>query len=761
MNDKSTDKPATEHSTFLEIRDFAEKFLLLLFTKVLDNVETSFKNISEDLKDPKEKHKLIDKLVGLQTARQAILEEISAEFSHMLSGAREPQKRNEDQGLSLTLVEDEELDEAILVADVSAKIAEKFDLAIRAIRRGIVRLSRKLDFEPDPDALTPKHLATALKTSINQFGFSLSDKSIIYNCFRDTANAKLKTLYTGTLTMLQECGVIESAENPISPNFELVYAFRDSGHIASHISAAGAPATTENADTADSDIGDETLHELLSKRSSQQLAPHLPPPAAASSLTQAIFQDSALSRLLYDYLSTPHEIPTVSASGKQLTPIESEKLVTLLSKLQNERDADSDITLNSADIKQLITSHYDTGDDNKEGHIQHIESNVIDLINKLFVAILEDPDIPDPTKVQLGRLQIPYIKVALLDLNFLKNESHPARLLLNEISIVGMETSDAGSPALLKIRETVQHIISQFETDLNVFAELLEDIRAFHKKQTEQASKAEKKTRGKAEQQAKLLFLKKNVIQQVRKFLKGKELPKALYTVVLKGFAPLFLKIHHAKGDDNDEWREAVDLFRLIVESAQVKDSVYQLGIIAERAPEILQRATHVLQNAGRPETVASLLVDLESYYQEKIEAHEILRTQRDEEDSPTLEDTSDPFDYSGDSEDLTSDHETQNQPTVEEIIARLPEKVKPGSLCEIYMGRNTTPQRLKISSILKETAQIVFVDATGHEAQIKDALEFIDELDCERSKIIKDNNLFDKALASVISNLQFSKSVA
>lgn len=756
MNDKSTNKPASEHETFLEIKAFADKFLTLLFTKMLDSVETSFRNVIEDINDPKEKYKLTDKLSGLQTARQAILEDISAEFGHMLNGEKEPQTPSAEQGLTLSLVEEEDLDESILISDVSGKIAEKFDLPIRAIRRGIVRLSRKLDFEPDPDALTPKYLAKTLQTSISQFGFGLSDKSIIYSCFRDISNAKLKTLYTGTLTLLQECGVIDETENPISPNFELVYAFRDSGNIANVSPAAS---TTE---TEESEIGEETLHELLNRRSSQQLAPHLPPPIAASTLTGAIFQDGALTRLLYDYLSTPHDTPSISASGKQLTPIESEKLISMLSNLQTEGgDEHADINISSDSIKQLITSRFDAGDDSTEGHIQHIESNVIDLINKLFVAILEDPDIPDPVKVQFGRLQIPYIKVALLDLNFLKDESHPARLLLNEISIVGMGVNDASNPALIKIRETVKHIIDQFETDLNVFAQLLEDMRAFHDEHQEKASKAEKKTRGKAEQQAKLLFLKKNVIQQVRKFLKGKELPKALYAIVLKGFAPLFLKIHHAKGDDNDEWREAVNLFRLIVESAQVKDSVYQLGVIAERAPEILQRVSSVLQNATRPETASTLLADLQSYYQEKTNEYEALKHERDKEEAPSSEDTSDPFDYGGDSEDIALDQETQSQIPVEEIITRLPDNVKPDSLCEVYMGRNIPTQRLKISSILKDTAQIVFIDSTGHEAQIKDILEFIDELDCERSKVIKDNNLFDKALASVISNLQFSKSAA
>jgi hypothetical protein len=101
---------------------------------------------------------------------------------------------------------------------------------------------------------------------------------------------------------------------------------------------------------------------------------------------------------------------------------------------------------------------------------------------------------------------------------------------------------------------------------------------------------------------------------------------------------------------------------------------------------------------------------------------------------------------------------ELANQPTPEELLERLPVDVQPGTWCEVYMGRDQAPQRLKVSSILKDTAQIVFVDGSGKQAEIKDVREFIDELDCERSTIIQDENLFDKALTAVLSNMQMMR---
>jgi hypothetical protein len=72
---------------------------------------------------------------------------------------------------------------------------------------------------------------------------------------------------------------------------------------------------------------------------------------------------------------------------------------------------------------------------------------VINLIAMVFECILEDRNVPDSLKALIARLQIPMLKVAVLDKSFFSRTSHPARRLLNEIAEAAMGWGDCDGEA--------------------------------------------------------------------------------------------------------------------------------------------------------------------------------------------------------------------------------------------------------------------------------------------------------------------------
>lgn len=70
--------------------------------------------------------------------------------------------------------------------------------------------------------------------------------------------------------------------------------------------------------------------------------------------------------------------------------------------------------------------------------LSDIEYNIIQITNRCFIAILDDNLLPRPVKNQIRHLQIPYIKAALLDATLFVDETHPCRLLLDEIACLGI-----------------------------------------------------------------------------------------------------------------------------------------------------------------------------------------------------------------------------------------------------------------------------------------------------------------------------------
>ncbi|GEM_PF-760574 len=106
----------------------------------------------------------------------------------------------------------------------------------------------------------------------------------------------------------------------------------------------------------------------------------------------------------------------------------------------------------------------------------------IDVVAVLFEFILEDPHIPAEVRLQIGRLQVPFLKAAVLDKSLLQDETHPARQLLNRLgsASVGIDPETAhGQGLIAEIKRLTVNVLEQFEDDAIVFAQALEEIERY------------------------------------------------------------------------------------------------------------------------------------------------------------------------------------------------------------------------------------------------------------------------------------------
>lgn len=62
------------------------------------------------------------------------------------------------------------------------------------------------------------------------------------------------------------------------------------------------------------------------------------------------------------------------------------------------------------------------------------EAITLDTLALIFEAMFESTDLPDTIKAAIGRLQIPLLKLAIVDSSLFADSSHPARLLINRMA---------------------------------------------------------------------------------------------------------------------------------------------------------------------------------------------------------------------------------------------------------------------------------------------------------------------------------------
>ena len=115
-------------------------------------------------------------------------------------------------------------------------------------------------------------------------------------------------------------------------------------------------------------------------------------------------------------------------------------------------------------------------------NLGYLQAVTVDIIATLFDFIFDDASVADPIKALVGRLQIPVLKVAMLDRTFFSSKAHPARRLLDGISRAAVRCGpQAGhdDPLYARIAEIVERLQNEFTQDTSLFDLLCVELDAF------------------------------------------------------------------------------------------------------------------------------------------------------------------------------------------------------------------------------------------------------------------------------------------
>lgn len=189
-----------------------------------------------------------------------------------------------------------------------------------------------------------------------------------------------------------------------------------------------------------------------------------------------------------------------------------------------------------------------------------LDALIIDVVSMLFDYILDDRNIPDPMKALIGRLQIPMLKIAMQDQAFFTRKSHPARRLLNALAeaAAGWNPDDRDSTLYQTIESIVQRVQSEFDEDVTLFEELLEDLEAFMAEEVERASEQEAASTGLLRSKEQLHYAKQYVDEEIAHRTRTLSLPAFIRSFMLNYWKNYLLVTLVREGDGSLEWKRAL-----------------------------------------------------------------------------------------------------------------------------------------------------------------------------------------------------------
>ena len=458
---------------------------------------------------------------------------------------------------------------------------------------------------------------------------------------------------------------------------------------------------------------------------------------------------SQVGRVLGNYIGgaplTPGSADESSKSHAEFFPSSTpqhfghHEIIQALSSLQSLPQFDQPETdrFDAEAIKQAVLAEIaKTSGGAVTKRINQIAEKTIDFIELIFDAIIEDEDISDAVKTLLLRLQIPIIKASMSDQEFFIYDDHPARALLDTIADVGVGVTDHKDEMYLLLDKTISSILGEYDLTTETFQNALDNLNTV-------IQEKEDLSRAKEEEEQKQLLRKHaraTVLKALRATTTGKALPEAVHPLILKRWPTLMFNHYLSNGKENNAWVNLVLTLRHIVESVQPIITATDLTKLIAEKDELFETTEDYLNiSSNSKKDVQNIM----AAYRETLQEHIDDANFSEEEVSVA--------------EEVISNAEPVEEAPIEEEIADktpMPSNIMPGMWFQVYMGEDNVPRRCKLSVIIVEDENLMFVNHKGELITEKSFDEFNNEVANETTKMIMGHSAFDHAFKSVINRL-------
>ena len=718
----------------LQVRDKAAQQLKEALQALFDNADDTLFEMADRAQNNTEQNTFFEAMRDLRLKRKSIERAFLDKFyeaflrlgQYQITEPVIPGAMTFDK---LALVHNDDLEKTVAVDAMVAKVLSRDGVALGQLTTRLNQLiTQPLSDNSNP--MGPAMLCDFFLQAGRSLGVEIKVKLIILKLFEKYVLADADHLYAEANQLLIATGVL--------PELKALPARRASDRVTRQARA--------------SDLADPDLAQAADKLDKG---------------VQEVF--SALQELLLQVrgnLAPRHE-PNAEAR-----PISSQDLLRLLSHLQQyvpSPDAHDDFDLRNQ-LEQLLTRV-----SVKSGKFRVVgggDEDVINLIAMLFEFILDDRNLPSSLRALIGRLQIPMLKVAVIDKSFFSRGSHPARRLLNEIASAALGwggRDDYQRDSLyVRVEQIVQRLLNDFVDDPAIFSELLVDFLAFTSDERRRSELLEQRTRDAEEGRARAELARQRVQQELNHRLMGKTLPEVVVRLLQEAWSKVLLLMCLKHGDESAEWEAGLTAMDDLIWSVELHEEAEARQRLLDLVPGLLKALREGLASAAfDPFATSEFFSQLEVLHVQAFQHFSKMQDEAVEGGLPEAEGEGVPgpsmIEVVEEIVLIAPGEQLLNEPAL-----RLPDddagllqvdKLRLGCWVEIQEDEEHR-LRCKLAAIVEPSGRYVFVNRTGMKVLEKTRMGLAVEFRRGAIRMLDDALLFDRALESVIGNLRKLKGV-
>lgn len=492
----------------------------------------------------------------------------------------------------LSLVSEEELEVQLAAKQLAESLGVDHGQVVAQLNQRIGWLAGGIELGANTNPIGPGHIAAAIHAATQNCEVPLHVKLILFKLCERELGTGLEDAYHGINQWLIQAGVL-----PELPRLRQRFAVRRQPAPKPAAAAEAAPAAPEAVNEA-----------------------------------QAREMFNALHLLLSHYRSV-HYGPSIM-QGEDMRALHAQEMVDVLSLLQTDLSPGLKTALENpgASLAQRVKAEVlagaaSLGLDPAQTRLDPLDEDAIDLVGMLFEVLLDEREIGGKARSLVGRMVVPYVKVALLDRKMFLRKTHPARRLLNAIA-EACENNHAETPAeralLEKAESVVERLIAEFNENLAIFEVLLEEFSAFLDQHHKRVELAERRAAEAQQGRERLEQARERVARELAERMTGRDMPPSLDLVLKTYWSHHLLVTSLRDGEGSDRYRAALvagDALIACLDEAhcgmsgllatlpslrnELEPVLASSGCVGESAAAIVRAVTDELRKIARGDTPA------------------------------------------------------------------------------------------------------------------------------------------------------------
>lgn len=483
-------------------------------------------------------------MVSLREVRRARAE-INERFRQCIinrfRGLRDRQSgAAQEAGGGLSLLSEQALEEQLAIEQLASSVLRAHASVFELVVKRFTMLAGQGELLPKENPLDPVFLAGALGQAMGQLELDEDLRIVIFKFFERELSAAIGELYERCNSVMVSAGILPDLQASAGRAPRQAGA----GHSPSHAAQQQA-----QAQAAAAGVGYEQV-------------PQMQPTAQAGAAEQAAF--ASMLGQLHAWRMANGMVPPVAPTGPALP---THDLLSILTLMQQDAgtaftpDVETTQSLASQLRERMAQSANKLGVPGDNLHLDGLDSDAVDLVALLFDVLLDGPQYDTQIRRMIGRMLVPYVKVAVKDRRMFMLKEHPARKLLNTVA-EACEGNRGEAPqeraVLTRVDHTIDRLVAEFNEDVAIFETLEQELRSFLAQQRKRFELAEKRTTEAQRGKERLEHARATVTEDLQAHRGDRQLPPVLDEFVSRHAAHHLVQVTLRDGKGTPRYNAAM-----------------------------------------------------------------------------------------------------------------------------------------------------------------------------------------------------------